>query len=34
MATDIAAIPVQPECREMVRAGALVVVNSSGGKDS
>lgn len=34
MATDIAAIPVPSECHEMIRAGALVVVNSSGGKDS
>ena len=34
MATDITAIPVPPECREMIRAGALVAINSSGGKDS
>ena len=34
MATDIAAIPVPPKCREMIRAGALVAINSSGGKDS
>jgi len=34
MATDIAAIPVPPECREMIRAGALVAINHSGGKDS
>ena len=34
MTTDIAAIPVPSECHEMIRAGALVAVNSSGGKDS
>ena len=28
------AIPVPPDCREMIRRGALVAVNSSGGKDS
>ena len=27
-------IPVPPDCREMIRRGALVAVNSSGGKDS
>ena len=27
-------IPVPPHCREMIRRGALVAVNSSGGKDS
>ncbi len=34
MPTDIADIPVPPRCREMIRAGALVAVSSSGGKDS
>ena len=29
-----AEIPVPPECREMIRRGALVAVNHSGGKDS
>ena len=27
-------IPVPSDCREMIRRGALVAVNSSGGKDS
>ena len=27
-------IPVPPECRELIRRGALVTVNHSGGKDS
>ena len=27
-------ISVPPECRELIRRGALVAVNSSGGKDS
>ena len=27
-------IPVPPECRELIRQGALVAVSSSGGKDS
>ena len=27
-------IPVPPDCREMIRRGALVAVNSSAGKDS
>ena len=27
-------VPVPPQCREMIRRGALVAVNSSGGKDS
>ena len=34
MPSRIADIPVPPRCREMIRAGALVVVNTSGGKDS
>ena len=34
MATNHADIHVPPQCREMIRAGALVAVNTSGGKDS
>ena len=34
MAVNHADIPVPPECREMIRADALVVINTSGGKDS
>ena len=34
MATDIAEIPAPPQCREMIRAGALVAINSSGSKHS
>ena len=34
MASRIANLPVPPECRETIRAGALVAVNHSGGKDS
>ena len=34
MSADLANIRVPPECREMIRAGALVAVNTSGGKDS
>ena len=34
MSSRIAAIPVPPRCREMIRAGALVAINTSGGKDS
>ena len=34
MSSRIADIPVPPRCREMISAGALVVVNHSGGKDS
>ena len=34
MATDPIDIRVPPECGEMIRAGALVVINHSGGKDS
>ena len=34
MSIDNARFPVPPECRAMIRAGALVVLNHSGGKDS
>ena len=34
MSSRIAEIRVPPQCREMIRAGALVAINSSGGKDS
>ena len=34
MPADRADIHVPSECREMIRAGALVAVNHSGGKDS
>ncbi len=34
MSNPLADLPVPPECREMIRAGALVVINHSGGKDS
>ncbi len=34
MSTDLTASPVPPACRAMLRAGALVAVNTSGGKDS
>ena len=34
MPADLADIPVPPACREMVCFGALVAVNTSGGKDS
>ena len=34
MSVKLADIPVPPECREAVRAGALVAINTSGGKDS
>ena len=27
-------IPIPPECRKLARLGALVAINSSGGKDS
>ena len=27
-------VPVPPECREMIRRGALVSISTSGGKDS
>ena len=34
MSCRIADIPVPPQCREMIRAGSLLAVNTSGGKDS
>ena len=34
MSADPAEIHVPPECREMIRAGALVAISTSGGKDS
>ena len=34
MSSRIADIPVPPECRETIHAGALVAINTSGGKDS
>ena len=34
MPSRIANIPVPPRCCEMIRAGALVAINTSGGKDS
>ena len=34
MSRRIADIPVPPGCRDMIRAGALVAINHSGGKDS
>ena len=34
MSSRIVDVPVPPKCREMIRAGALVAVNHSGGKDS
>ena len=34
MSCCIADIPVPPRCRELIRAGALVAINHSGGKDS
>ena len=34
MSIDNARFPLPPECRAMIRAGALVVLNHSGGKDS
>ncbi len=34
MAADPSEIHVPPECREMIRAGALVAISTSGGKDS
>ena len=34
MSSRIADIPVPLRCREMIRAGALVAINTSGGKDS
>ena len=34
MAADPANIPVPSECRDMIRTGALVAINTGGGKDS
>ena len=34
MSADPAEIHVPPECRELIRTGALVAVNHNGGKDS
>ena len=34
MSSRIADIPVPLRCRELIRAGALVAINTSGGKDS
>ena len=34
MSNPFADLPVPPECRETIRAGALVAINHSGGKDS
>ena len=34
MAADIADISVPSDCRDMIRTGALVAINTSGGKDS
>ena len=34
MSSRIADVPVPPRCEEMIRAGALVAINHSGGKDS
>ena len=34
MSNSFADLPVPPECRETIRAGALVAINHSGGKDS
>ena len=34
MSSRIADVPVPPWCNEMIRAGALVAINTSGGKDS
>ena len=34
MSSRIADIPVPPRCSEMIRTGALVAINTSGGKDS
>ena len=34
MSCRIADIPVPPECRTMIQAGALVAINTLGGKDS
>ncbi len=34
MSADLAEIRIPPECRELIRAGALVSISTSGGKDS
>ena len=34
MSAELAHVRFPPECREMIRAGTLVAVNHSGGKDS
>ena len=34
MSSRIADVAVPPRCKEMIRAGALVAINTSGGKDS
>ena len=34
MPRRIADVPVPPECRDMIRADAIVAINHSGGKDS
>ena len=34
MSAELAHVRLSPECREMIRAGALVAINHSGGKDS
>ena len=34
MSSRIADVAVPPRCNEMIRAGALVAINTSGGKDS
>ncbi len=34
MSCRIAEFPVPPRCRKLIRAGALVAINHSGGKDS
>ena len=34
MPVNLADVAVPPPCGQMIRAGALVTINSSGGKDS
>ena len=34
MSAELAHVRLPPECREMIRAGTLVAINHSGGKDS
>ncbi len=34
MSSRMADVPVPPRCRDMIRAGALIAVNTSSGKDS